>query len=902
MKCPECLSENPSGTRYCGACGTLLPRHDNHALVMTETLQAPVRELTTGSTFAGRYQVIEELGRGGMGRIYKVQVTKIGVKAALKLIRPEAGSDRQSLERFTNELKLARKIRHKNICQMFDLGEDAGTRYLTMEYVHGEDLKQIIRKMGRLSPGQAVAIALQVCDGLAEAHKLGVVHRDLKPQNIMLDEDGKARIMDFGIARSLSGKGITGAGVMIGTPEYMSPEQVEGKDVDPRSDLYSLGVILYEMVTGRVPFEGDSPFTIGVKHKSEAPKDPRTLNADVPEGLSRTILSCLEKEREKRCATAADLRTELDELGQGVLTAERAVPVRKTTTSREITVKLTLRKLLLPGLAVIAIVFAAIVFWPKETSPLDPNLVAVAVFENKTGDPKLDSIGSLAADRINQGLMTVGSFSVAPQPSGEELAGGQKGAARLQALAKATKAGKIIHGDYYLRGETVQFHVWVQDMAAGKTLLALEPVSGPGADPAPALETLRLRLMGGLASIFDPTISTWLGMMKEAPNIAAFNDFAQGSKLFSSAHYDKAVDLFIRAAESDPKLNLASILAFACYYVTAGTNYEKGEEIAIKIQSSKDSLSPAERALFDTLFALFRGDNEAALRSARTLSERWKISSAFFLNAHCADMANYPRESLECLAKIDPHDRVWKAWVTGNRPVSSSARHALGEYEEELREVLSLRKEYPGNLILLMGEVWPLAALGRIDDLKEAFEEGRSLSERFATNLMITAARELKAHGFEEESRRILVEALRLEESRPANEQAEYRDSRALLFFHLGRWTEAKDLAEILAKENPDQYFFLAIMGTASAHLGDRETALRASQQLAEDKSPPRELGRRTLARARIAAALGDRAGAMALIRKAVAEGSPYRDLHGIPEFDILWDYPPFIKFMKPKG
>ncbi len=228
-KCPTCHSDNSDTARFCAECGTQLPPPQGQPPVMTETIQTPVRELTTGSTFAGRYQVIEELGHGGMGRVYKVHDTKIGEKIALKLIRPEAGLDKTSLERFSNELKLARKIRHKNVCQMFDLGEDQGTRYITMEYVHGEDLKQLIRKVGRLSPGQAIGIARQVCDGLEEAHKLGVVHRDLKPQNIMVDEDGNARIMDFGIARSLSGKGITGAGVMIGTPEYMSPGAGRGE-------------------------------------------------------------------------------------------------------------------------------------------------------------------------------------------------------------------------------------------------------------------------------------------------------------------------------------------------------------------------------------------------------------------------------------------------------------------------------------------------------------------------------------------------------------------------------------------------------------------------------------------------------------------------------------------------
>ena len=167
-----------------------------------------------------------------MGRVYKVFDTKINEKVALKLIRPEVASDRETIERFSNELKLARKISHRNVCRMFDLGEAEGAHFITMEYVPGEDLKKLIRMSGQLGVGTAISMAKQVCEGLAEAHRLGIVHRDLKPQNIMVDEEGHARIMDFGIARSLKAKGITGAGVMIGTPEYMSPEQVEGKEVD----------------------------------------------------------------------------------------------------------------------------------------------------------------------------------------------------------------------------------------------------------------------------------------------------------------------------------------------------------------------------------------------------------------------------------------------------------------------------------------------------------------------------------------------------------------------------------------------------------------------------------------------------------------------------------------------
>jgi serine/threonine-protein kinase len=273
MKCPKCNFENPDGTRFCGNCAAPLELSEEIPVSHTKTLETPKEELTTGSTFAGRYQIIEELGKGGMGRVYRAIDKKLNEEVALKLIKHEIASDEKTLERFGNELKIARKIVHKNVGRMYEMMEEKGTHFITMEYVSGEDLKSFIRRSRQLNIGTAVVIARQVCDGLAEAHRLGVVHRDLKPNNIMIDKEGNARIMDFGIARSLKEKRITGAGVMIGTPEYMSPEQVEGKETDQRSDIYSLGVILYEMVTGRVPFEGDTPFTIGVKHKSETPKD-----------------------------------------------------------------------------------------------------------------------------------------------------------------------------------------------------------------------------------------------------------------------------------------------------------------------------------------------------------------------------------------------------------------------------------------------------------------------------------------------------------------------------------------------------------------------------------------------------------------------------------------------------
>jgi TolB-like protein/Flp pilus assembly protein TadD len=380
MECPKCHFDNPADSKYCKECGTRV------SPAITETLETPKEELTTGSTFADRYQIIEELGKGGMGRVYKALDKEINAKVALKLIKSEISADHKTIERFRNEIRIARDVSHKNVCRMYDLNKEEGSYFITMEYVSGEDLRSFIKRSRQLAVGTAITIAKQVCEGLAEAHKSGVIHRDLKPSNIMIDKDGNARIMDFGIARSLKAKGITGAGVMIGTPEYMSPEQVEGKEVDQRSDIYSLGVILYEMVTGRVPFEGDTPFTIGMKHKGEIPKNPKEFNTQISDDLNRVILRCLEKEKEKRYQSAGEVRSVLTNIEKGIPTTERIVPERKPSTSKEITVTFRKRWLLIPILFVVLVVAVVAILFLKKGKPVAPslrqNMLVVLPFEN----------------------------------------------------------------------------------------------------------------------------------------------------------------------------------------------------------------------------------------------------------------------------------------------------------------------------------------------------------------------------------------------------------------------------------------------------------------------------------------------------------------------------------------
>ena len=387
MKCQRCSHDNPADTNYCGRCGMSLVIDQQETYVYDkDTLQYIMEGIHRGSLIADRYEVIEELGGGGMGTVYKVFDKKINEKVALKLIRPEIAFDAPTIERFGNELKLARKVTHRNICRLYDMGEHGKLHFITMEYVSGQDLKRMIRMSRELSVGTSVAIARQICEGLAESHRLGVVHRDLKPQNIMIDNDGNVKIMDFGIARSLFSKGVTLTGVLVGTPDYMSPEQAEASDVDLRTDIYALGVILYEMVTGQVPFKGETPLSIAIKHREEIPRDPCELNAQVSDDLCAVILRCLEKKKENRYSSAEVLLKDLTRIEQGIPTIERVIPrsKRKTDPSREVTVTFRPRKFLVGAALIVILAAAALFIWQQ----------------NRQSDPSFAWGGSPAEDQV----------------------------------------------------------------------------------------------------------------------------------------------------------------------------------------------------------------------------------------------------------------------------------------------------------------------------------------------------------------------------------------------------------------------------------------------------------------------------------------------------------------------
>jgi tetratricopeptide (TPR) repeat protein len=743
VKCSKCSFENPTDSQFCSKCGTQLPSDKSvrgasptseHISEPTKTIEAPKEELTTGSTFAGRYQIIEELGRGGMGRVYRVLDKKLNEEVALKLITPEISSDKKTVERFSNELKVARKIVHKNIARMFDLNEERGTHYFTMEYVRGEDLKRLIRKMGRLNAAQAISIAKGVCDGLAEAHRLGVIHRDLKPQNIMVDEDGNSRIMDFGIARSLEGKGITGAGVMIGTPDYMSPEQVEGKETDQRSDIYSLGIILYEMVTGQVPFEGDTPFTIGVKHKSETPTDPKELNSQLPDDLNRVILKCLEKDKEKRYQNAGELRSELLNIEKGIPTTDRIIPKKKPLTSREITVQFTMKRYLVPVMIVIAVVVIAVVIWklllqrPEAVPSLlsDKPSLAIMYFKNNTGDENLDHWRTMLADLLIKDLTQSKYIRVLSEDklmdileSLNQLDAKSYSATVLEEVAAQGRVNHILQGNYAKAGDEIRVNVTLQN-ASTMEIVGSEGVEGTGEDSIFSMvDELtkkiknRFRLsQEEIASDIDKDIGKITTSSPEA-----YKFLREGRKYDDQGEFRKALQFYEKAVEIDPEFAYAYVSMAIVYYNLGLFSEEK--KYLQKAMERSDRVSDRELYLNTAEFySTSEKTFDKAIESFKKLLELYPDDEEgngelgwIYMQLDQYDKA---AERYEAALKINPESVILRSNLAGcysAQNMYDKAREVLESYLEEfpdntrIRQRLSLQYIQQGKLELAMAEI-----------------------------------------------------------------------------------------------------------------------------------------------------------------------------------------------------
>jgi len=406
VECPRCHAENNDASRFCGHCAAPLGPAAGEAALLTRTLEAPVQVMKAGTVVAGKYRIVEEIGQGGMGIVYKAEDTKLKRFVALKFLPPHLANAPELRERFLVEAQAAAALSHPNICVIHEVGESGEHPYIAMEFVDGETLKDKLRK-GPLSVPEALAIASQVAAGLGEAHGKGIIHRDVKSANIMVTAKGQAKVMDFGLAKLQGGSSITRSQTTLGTVAYMSPEQARGRELDARTDIWSLGIVLYETLAGKMPFRGDHDQAVIYSILHDELESLKKARPDLPAGLDEIVGQTLAKKPDDRYQSMAELGTDLEAMAEGFRPlkarprrlAKRILGIRASHVYTGLTVVIAL-----------ALVFAFNVGGLRDrvlggTGALARAVrLAVLPFKNLTGDPQQDYFSDGLTQEINTQL------------------------------------------------------------------------------------------------------------------------------------------------------------------------------------------------------------------------------------------------------------------------------------------------------------------------------------------------------------------------------------------------------------------------------------------------------------------------------------------------------------------
>jgi eukaryotic-like serine/threonine-protein kinase len=593
---------------------------------------------------------------------------------------------------------------------------------------------------------------------------VGVVHRDLKPGNIMIDHEGDAKIMDFGIARSVAVKGITGAGTVIGTPEYMSPEQVEAKDVDLRSDIYSLGIILYEMLTGQVPFEGDTPFAVGVKQKSEIPKDPRGLNSQIPQELSRLILKCLEKDREKRFQSAAEVRAELEKVERGLPATERLIPKKRPPTSKQITVQFEPKKLLKPAAILISFIIVALLLWKflprKEAAPapMIKNSIAVISFENQSGDKAFDYLSKAIPNLLITSLEQRGGLYVVTWERMADLLRqmGERDADTIDResgfrLCRKEGVEAIVLGSFVKAGDMFATDVKVLDVGTRKMLKSAGS-RGEGADSI--LRTQIDELSWEISSGVGPGRETMEGEKVQVADatttsMEAYQNYLKGRDEFDKLYYMDAIKPLEKAIELDPNFAMAYFYLGWTHFSIG--NVKVGEEAFKKAKALAYRVTERERLYIEAAYsAMVEHEWEARYRFIQELIQKYpkeKLAhfwQGVFYRGH-GDYQKAIAEQNEVLG-LDPdyglaHNELGYDYLY------------LGNFEKSVEhfQEYALLNPKDANPLDSLGEAYFL--MGRLDEAIAKYKETLALEPGFLTpNFCISYIYALKENPAEAES------------------------------------------------------------------------------------------------------------------------------------------------------
>src|SRR5579864_2200196 len=572
IECPACASQNPDTASHCLKCRTPL-----HEVNSQETLneagaaedwtvatisktstplsEAGSGELRPGTFLSGRYEIMQLLGQGGMGAVYKARDKELDRLVAIKLIRPELARNPEILQRFKQELILARQITHKNVIRIFDLGQSDGIKFITMDFVEGQDLRALLRERGKFPLNEAGRIMLQICRALEAAHAEHVIHRDLKPQNIMLDRKSRVYVMDFGIARSAHVPGMTQTGALIGTPEYMSPEQARGEKLDERSDIFSLGVIFYEILTGKTPYPSDTPLATLWKRMPEPVTPPSKLEPSLPFALNEIVVRALDIEPARRFANAREMAHQLEIwLGPSAESSAIFLPAPHTTHYWK------WASVALGALLVIAIVAFRLKGPAKPPAVHGAVSVLVADFANATGDSVFDETLEPPLSVALEDASFISSFSrnqakkiaAQLQPGASSL---EETTARLVGVREGIPF--IVAGLIGRKGSGYEVRARTLEAATGKILLEVDETADDKKGVLGVVGKIAAKTRRALGDTTPESAQLAAAEAYTTNSLEAAHSYAAAQDLEWAGKWEEAIPLYEQAVQSDPNLGRA---------------------------------------------------------------------------------------------------------------------------------------------------------------------------------------------------------------------------------------------------------------------------------------------------------------------------------------------------------
>ena len=640
--------------------------------------QSSTPVLLTGDVLGGRYEILQLLGEGGMGAVYKAMDRELNRPVALKLIRPQLAANSSILARFKQELLLAHQVTHKNVIRIYDLGDADGVKFITMEYVEGVDLRALIQEKKKFSPEEAVQITEQICLALQATHNVGVIHRDLKPQNIMRDQSGRILLMDFGLARTVEGDGMTQTGALVGTMEYMSPEQALAKELDQRSDLFTLGLILYELLTGTVPYGAESAVASLIKRTQERAIPVSDHDGTIPKPLSNIVSKCLERDPKMRYQNAAELLHDLDAYsGKGAAANLRFQPAVEPW-GRTIHWPLWAGVVTVVVLATVGYVFRKPLFAPsgKKAATTQALSLAVIPFQNKSGDASWDWLGPSLADMLSTDvgqsahLRAVSSDRVQQVFHDLRIAPNSiVDSSTLGRVAEFTNADTLVWGQYTKLGDQIRIDATLQDRKHNRTI-QVKTEAANQQDLSAAVDRLAAMIRQNLA--LSPDLVKELQAQSFKPtstSVDALRDYNQGLQLLRQGNNLEAKKQFEAATKEDPQ--------FAVAYSRLG------------------------EALSDLGYD---ADAEQASRHAVDLSQGLPLAQRYFIEA---SLARITKDNQKALAA---YDNLAKSF-----PDNLDVQFALGSLNEDAGDLDKARANYANVLKADGKNLDALLAIGRVE-------------------------------------------------------------------------------------------------------------------------------------------------------------------------------------------